>query len=202
MKMRLHWLWLPMVSCLAHGGEEAATAVNASLVLKVNDREAAARTLIARAEGAGGYFSSLGNTFVIVKLPNAKVEAFLAFCDSLGLVIDRHYEAIDYSSRIADNQVKIKTRRDLLKDYFDMLQQSSAGSVLSVENATSGITTEIESLEADLKVLRHRIDFAEIRVDFEFRERHAPLKTSRSLFRWINTLNLSDLRQDFENGRE
>jgi hypothetical protein len=177
------------------------TSVSSSLVLKVDNREAAARSLIRRAEDQGGYFSSLSDNFVVVRLPNPRIDGFLAFCDSLGYVVSRGYQAADYSSRIADLEVKIKTRRDLLKDYFAMLQQSPAGSVLTVERSISGITEEIESLEADLKGLRQRLDYGEIRVDFQFRERRAPLKSASSLFKWINTLNLSGLRGNFENGR-
>ena len=200
--MRKHLYWLLFLTGLSFGADSSMTAISASLVLKVDDRAATARLLVKHTEDKRGYFSNLGENFVTVKLPNSQVTTFLAFCDSQGIVIDRHYIAQDYSAVVADKQVKIKARRDLLKDYFEVLQQSTIGSVLTVEGAISNLTAEIESLEADMKVLRHKLEFAEIRVDFEFRERHPPLKSAESLFKWINTLNLAALREDFENGRK
>jgi hypothetical protein len=191
-------LWL---NGTVFGSEAGTTAISASFVIKVDNKESAARSLIKRAEGKQGYFSSLGDYSVTIRLPNSQVEGYLAFCDSLGYVVARRYDATDYASQIADKEVKLKTRRDLLKDYFSMLQQSPAGSVLTVEKAVAGLTGEIESLEADLKGLRYKLDFAEIRVDFQFRERRAPLKSASSLFKWINTLNLAGLRGNFENDR-
>lgn len=182
------------------GAEAGTTAIKASFVVKVNDRNSATATLINAAEEAHGYFSQLGDGFVIIKVPDSAVESCLALCGRLGVVVDRSFEATDQSQAIAGKEIRIKARRDLLKDHFDMLQQSTAGSVLTVEKAVSELTAEIESLEADVRVMRHSLDFAEIRVDFRFRERRAPLKSATSLFGWLNRLNLIDLREEFENG--
>jgi hypothetical protein len=185
---------------LSFAAEPGGVAIRASFVIKVNDRNASAKTLVDAAQKASGYFSNLGDDYVTVKVPNSAVETYLSLCDSQGLVVDRYYEAIDQSRIIAEKEVKLKARRNLLKDHFEMLQQSTAGSVLTVEKAIAELTAEIESLEADLKVLRHDLDFAEIRVDFRFRERRAPLKSATSLFGWVNKLNLIDLKEEFEHG--
>jgi hypothetical protein len=172
--------------------------INASVVLKVNDREATARSLIKTAEGMDGYFSLLGDEFIVFKIPVAKADTFLTVCDIAGLIIARRFELTDNAPEIADRETRLKARRDLLKDYFDMLRSSSAGSVLTVEKAIADVTTEIESLEAELSRLRYQLEYGEIRVDFKFHERTPPLRSARSLFNWINDLNLVDLRRDFE----
>ena len=89
----------------------------------------------------------------------------------------------------------------LLKDYFAMLEKSNANSVLTVERAISNLTAQIESQEANLKVMKHKIALARIRIDFQFRERKTPLVSGTSIFKWINTLNLVDLRRGFEHGK-
>jgi hypothetical protein len=172
--------------------------LTASVVLKVNDRQAVSRSLIATAEKMGGFFSLLGDDYIVFKIPIAKADSFLVICDSAGLIINRRYDLTDNAPTIADRENKLKARRDLLSNYFDVLKNSSAGSVLTVEQAIADITTEIESLEAELSKLRRELEYGEIRVDFKFHERTPPLRTARSLFNWINDLNLVDLRRDFE----
>jgi hypothetical protein len=188
---------LAVAFALAGAQPRPSETLSASVVLKVNDREATTRSLIKTAEVMDGYFSSLGDEFIVFKIPVVKADTFLMVCDSAGLVVARRYELSDIVPAIADRETRLKARRDLLKDYFDMLRNSSAGSVLTVEKAIADVTMEIESLEAELSRLRYQLEYGEIRVDFKFHERTPPLRSARSLFNWINDLNLVDLRRDF-----
>ncbi len=180
---------------------DSTASIEAWLVLKVNDKDSASTSLIRKAESRGGYFLNQNENSVTIKLPNQHVDSLLAFCDTLGLIVSRNYSSRNYLMQIAERQASIKAKRDLLKDYFAMLKKSNANSVLTVERAISDLTAQIESQEANLKVMKHKIALAKIRIDFQFRERKAPLVSGNSIFRWINTLNLVDLRMDFEHDR-
>ena len=46
-------------------------------------------------------------------------------------------------------------------------------------------------------LMRHRIAFARIEVLFEYRDRSAPVPDGRSSFAWLNSMNLSDLLEEF-----
>ncbi len=190
-------LWM----ALCHTGYTSPgpnTSITASLVLKVSDKELSAQKLIDKAEILGGYYLSQSKNRIVIKLANKHVRTFLGFCDSLGFVIDRSYNAKDYIWEAADHSARLRAKRELLKNYFAMLDSSDVKSVFTVEKVIIKMQEEVESLMADIKIMNHEIAFAEITVDFRFQSRTAPLKSDHSVFGWLNELNLSDLQEDFQ----
>ncbi len=175
--------------------------VSATLVLRVSDREAAAAQVIAAGEAAGGWFSSLGPDAVSLKIPRAKARALVQDARKLGEVEDRSFSREDLTATLGDLRGLLASREKVLGRYLEVLATASPKSVVSVEREVTGLVSEIESLEGQIRLLQHRADYADVTVSFRFRNRQAPARDGRSSFAWLNQLNVADLLDDLRAGR-
>ncbi|MBN1335476.1 MAG: DUF4349 domain-containing protein [Deltaproteobacteria bacterium] len=176
----------------------ADTVVNASLVLKVAQVEPAADTIVARAEEAGGWFSSRTNDRVVLRVPTESTETFVTGVEALGIVVDRSFQSEDRSLQLADLRSRAAARRQMLAQYMDLLKTAEQDAILTVEREIVSLVAEIEGYEGRIRFLEDRIAFSEIAVDFRFQDRTAPVNDGSSSFAWLNTVNLSDLLDDFQ----
>ncbi len=174
------------------------TVVNASLVLKVTQVEPAADALVARAREAGGWFSTRTGDRVVLRVPSARTEAFVAGAESLGVVVDRSFHSEDRSLQLADLRSRAAARRQMLAQYMALLQTAEQDSVLTVEREIVALVAEIEGYEGRIRFLEDRVAYAEVAVAFRFQDRTAPVNDGSSSFAWLNTVNLSDLLDDFQ----
>ena len=53
------------------------------------------------------------------------------------------------------------------------------------------------TIKGRILFLENRIQYAQVSVSFQFRDRSAPVRTGHSSFRWLNELNIADLMEDF-----
>jgi hypothetical protein len=173
-------------------------SIRADLVIKVSDRDKASEKLIAQAESWDGWFLTYSERGITFNLPNQHVDSFLVFCDSLGLVVQKNYETQDMTLDIIQQEASLKAKQKLLEDYYEILNQSHFGTVLQVERTIVNLIAEIERLMGRIRFMRHKITTANITVNFQFRDRSAPVADGSSPFGWLNTLNLSNMRYDFE----
>jgi hypothetical protein len=170
-----------------------AEVVTATLVVKVAQRDPAAVAIIHQTETLGGYFSSLAQDRVVLRVPAAKADELLAFAPSLGLVVDRSFARTDRSFELSDLQSRLAAREAMLQQYMVVLSEASADAVLTVERQIVNLVSEMEGFKGRIRVLEHDIAMAEVTVSFEFRDRQAPSRDGSSSFAWLNTLNLEDL---------
>lgn len=176
------------------------TAIDAQLVIKVKDPQAVADELVTAAREAGGYFSSRTRQQVTFKIPTSSAEAFVSAAAERGLVVQRSFSNTGLTAQIADAQARLAAREEVLERYFEVLDDASAESVVTVERAIVGLISEIEGLKGRIRSMEHQAAFADVTVDFQFRDRAAPVRDGSSSFAWLNTMNLSDLIQDFNGG--
>jgi len=174
------------------------TVVNASLVLKVTQVEPAADTLVARAQEAGGWFSSRTGDRVVLRIPTARTEAFVAAAKTLGVVVDHSFQRDDRSLQLADLRSRAATRRQMLAQYMELLKTAEQDGVLTVEREIVNLVAEIERYEGQIRFLEDRIAFSEVAVDFRFQDRTAPVEDGSSSFAWLNTVTLTGLLDDFQ----
>jgi hypothetical protein len=171
--------------------------VSATVVVQVDDRDAAAAALIAEVEGMGGWFASLSRDAVSFRVPAAKAEDFVARARGLGLVVDRSVSRSELGPQLADALASLEARRTVLAKYFEVLGEAKPDSVVAVESEIDRIIREIESYEGRVRLLRHRGAFADVTVSFRFRDRRAPSSDGTSPFPWVNTVDLGWLLEDF-----
>lgn len=167
--------------------------VQASLSLRVDDRALALDAVVADAQARGGWFNHLSEQAVSLRVPADQVEDFLDATGARGQVIDRSYNATDRAPEIEDAQRRLRARRDVLDQFMAVLETASPKAIVRVEREVTGVVAEIEQLQGRLRVLDDRARFAAISVDFQYRDRRAPVRMGDSSFGWINTLNVADL---------
>ncbi|MDP6934154.1 MAG: DUF4349 domain-containing protein, partial [Myxococcota bacterium] len=191
---------------LAHAGTEPVTDTGeadptaerwAALVVQVYDRDAASEALIAEAEARGGWFSSLDGDQVSFRIPGAELDAFLDFTRTQGAVVARDYRSEDRSEELTDLRSRLEGREEILGRYMEVLEEARSGAVVRVEQQITGAISEIEQIKGRIIFLENRVQYAQVDVSFQFRNRSAPVRTGHSSFRWLNQLNLSDLMADF-----
>lgn len=172
--------------------------IQASETVVVTDRRAAAETLIAAATKEGGYFSTLTDANVVLRVPVASVPAVLAVGASLGTVQDRSFQSQDLSEELQSQQLRLRSRQEALDRYLAVLRDAGADALVAVGRQVDASIGEIERIQGRIRLLEHQATYAQISVSFQYRDRSAPLTDGTSSFAWINQLNLSDLLRDFK----
>lgn len=175
----------------------ATDIVHASLTIAVEDREETAATLVAAVQERGGYFASLDLEQVTLKVPQAHLESLRDTAEQLGVVVERSLSRQDRSMELAGLQARLDTREEMLDQYMTVLEGASADSVVTVEREVTSLVEQIENLRGQIRVLEHQVTYATLVVRFRFQDRSAPVPDGSSSFAWLNTLNLSELLEDF-----
>jgi hypothetical protein len=177
--------------------DEPRTAISSSMVLKVSDRNKTADTLIEESEKLGGYFSSRTDDMVTLKIPTAGAKAFIAETEKLGKVVDRSFAANDVGGHLRELRTLLKSRQQVFQRYFAVLNSASQNTIVQVEAQMTQLVQEIEGLKGQIRLIQHQLQFAEVVVRFEFRDRRAPSRDGNSSFQWLNTVNIADLFEEF-----
>jgi hypothetical protein len=174
-----------------------ASALWARVVVKVADRDRSAAAVQAAAEAEGGYFTEKSERGLTVRVPVEKADAFIALAERQGQRLERSLRRDDLGEELLRKTAALKAKQKIQAQYLDLLAQADLQGTLTIEKELVQLTAEIETLEGRLRHLQHRLRLAEVQVLFEFQEREAPAPTGISSFAWLNTLNLSDLLEDF-----
>ena len=178
-------------------GAEETSAVQVQMVVKVSDRDHAAERLVAGAAALQGYFTRRARDGVVLQVPAEGLKALLADAGAVGQVIDRQWRREDLGGVLIELEAALKAKTEVQRQYLALLAQADTDAALAVEEELVRLTAEIETLQGRIRHLRHRIAFARVEVRFDHRDRPMPAPDGRSSFAWLNTLNLSDLLEDF-----
>lgn len=190
---------LAVVLLLAGGdaGAEETSAVQIQLVVKVSDRDLAAESLVASAERLKGYFTRKARNAVVLRVPAAGLPTLLAEAAAQGQVIDRQLRREDLGTALLQKEAALKAKTEVQGQYLALLEQADADGALTVERELVQLVAEMETLNGQIRHLRHRVAFASVEVRFDYRDRPAPVPDGSSSFAWLNTMNLSDLFEEF-----
>jgi hypothetical protein len=189
---------IPLLLCAATPAASLSAGANeATIVVKVSDRDTAAESLIKKVEALGGYFAERTDQSVIFKVPRSTEDQVELHARTLGTVIDRQQKTEDLGFLLDRARSQLKSREEMMKRYLDVLASAGPGQVVTVEREIVKLIEEIELEKGSLKTMEHRIRYAKVTVLFQFRERKAPARDGTSSFAWINSVNLSDLLGDF-----
>lgn len=169
------------------------TAVEATLVVKVSDKDQAADAIIADAEKRGGYFARRTDDEVVLKVPVAAADGLIDGVEALGVVVDKSFNARDVGARLGELRTRLKSRQDVFARYFQVLDTASISSIVEVESEMTQLVQEIEQLKGAIQLIEHKLQLAQITVRFRFRDRRPPARDGSSSFAWLNTVNLADL---------
>jgi len=204
MRGSIGWYALFLTAILFSGSHSAAaesasdySTLWAQLVVKVADRDQAAAAIQTAAEEAGGYFSEKSAHGLILKVPVEKAGEVIALAERQGQRVERSLRRDDLSEELLHKTAALKAKQSIQTQYLSLLAQAEVQAALTIEKELVNVTAEIETLQGNLRYLRHQLRFAELHVLFEFEDRNMPVPSGSSSFAWLNTLNLSDLLEDY-----
>lgn len=169
-----------------------------TVVIKTSTRDAAADGLIRWAEARGGYFPERTDERLTLRVPVAQTEALLAHAATLGTVAQQTEQAEDLAVSLRKTETMLRSRKEVLERYFAVLDHASPSTVVTVEREMTTLVQQIEVLEGQVRLMRHRMAWAKIIVDFAFPQRRMPLANGDSSFDWLNSVNLVDHVQEFQ----
>ena len=197
----LFFVPFPAGTVFAGSNPQADAAIVSALALKVTDRDGVSDILVEKAKSVGGYFKSLDAKAAEFRIPSEKAKEFLEFAEKQGTVIQREYRTTQCEFDLLRKEATLKSREEIRKQYLDVLKKANVKTILVVEKEIAGLIREIETLKGEIRLMRHRLQFAAIEIAFDFRERSAPAPDGTSSFPWLNTLNLPDLVEEFQYAR-
>ena len=148
------------------GARDRMLAWKASLSLEVADVTNAALRAVALAEQNGGYLesrsdSSYGGTSLKLRLPVPAFTNAIGVLEALGKVTSRRVENEDVTEQYVDVEARLKNRivlRDRLRKLLD--QATDVKDILAIETELNRVQGDVDSMEARIKALKGRIDFA------------------------------------------
>lgn len=185
------------VLAAAPGWSAETSAVEIELVVKVNDRAQAADRLVAAARSRGGYFLQKARDAVILRVPSERVKPLVDDVGQVGQVVDRQLRRDDLGEALLRKEAALKAKTASQRQYLALIDQADTDAALYVERELTKLVAEIETLKGEIRRLRHRIALARVAVRFEYRDRSAPVPDGASSFAWLNTMNLTNLLEEF-----
>lgn len=177
--------------------EKGVYEISASRVLKTIDRKAAADTILAIVEQAGGWLLTDRKQSISLRIPSEAVDTLLARIDSLGIVTDRKYNRQDRTDESLQLLASLEAKESLLEQLLALLDSSQSEGIYPVSREIADLQDSIEKIKGRTNGMFERMKYAEITVWFRFADRRTPPATGHSDFEWLNTVNLPLLLKDF-----
>ena len=145
------------------------------LVIRVKDVEASRSSLDSILARHHGYPAQLNVTSpengprgfqASLRIPAPELLSAVGEIKSLGRLKNESQSGEDVTRQHTDVAARLKTARETEERFRAILQQRTGKvtDVLKVERSIARVRGEIESMEAEQKVLEHRVDFASIEI--------------------------------------
>src|SRR5688572_12946630 len=90
-------------------------ASEASLTIKVTNKDAAADALVLKAEALGGYFSERTEQALVLRVPTGREGDLIALGETQGVVIERRFQKADLSEALDQAKSQLRSREETLK---------------------------------------------------------------------------------------
>lgn len=152
---------------------------NAWLTIQVRD-EKMFEPAVAQAEQIArrldGYVANQTRSSIVFKVPTSRLDEALAALSEIGKVKHRDVSAVDVTSTYVDMQIRIENLRKVRDRLQELVQQGrTVEEILAVEKELARVTTELEALEGQMRLLENQVSFATVNVTFKERVLPGPL---------------------------
>ena len=147
----------------------------------------------AMAEELGGYFQSISDQTITLRVPASRWEEALTRVAAIGRILNRRIEAADVTEEVVDLRLRLRNSLALGKRLEELLQMAkTVEETLKVEKELNRIRTEIERLEGRLQFLSDRIAFSTLVIRF-VEVSSAPTRPQALPVPWLQALGLNRL---------
>jgi hypothetical protein len=179
--------------------KQSLIAHSVAYTLIVGTKEEATEQILALSEKQLGYLLEMNDYQLVLKIPGKNFETFCDALEKIGVVAAKNSSSGDDYEEWFRKAHELNTKRKLLQDYFDILENAqNSSTLLSVEREILSLTYEIERLSGAKKLLEHNAAYADVRIAFQYRDRSGPKNhAATSVFPWVNKLDVRNLMQDF-----
>lgn len=152
----------------------------ADFSLQVPDMSKARNQLSERMLALGGYveeksdYGEYSQSFVF-RVPADAFEAALGSVEQSGKVLSRHVKGEDVTEQYVDVETRLQNNialRDRLKELLGKARDIK--DILQIENELNRIQSEIDSMQARMRILKDQIQMATVRVELRQQEAQKP----------------------------
>jgi hypothetical protein len=165
----------------------------AKVNLQVINTEKAQKDIIRYLEKSGGFFTNRSNEYMQVKVPPEKLRDFLNYLKDLGMVVSESLNTVNYTDRINNLQVTIRTQNESLRNIMRILQSAGLRDTLDIERKVLQMIVELEKAKGNLNYIREHIRYAYVDIYFKTYASVQKRENARSPFGWINRLKLENV---------
>jgi hypothetical protein len=168
----------------------------ATLHMAVFEVRATQAQLIERARAMGGLLFVQTDDRLVVRVPAARFDEYLAGVGELGDVLHRDVQAQDVGEEFRDVALRIRNLEVTRQRVEALLAQArNVEEALAVQRELERITTELEALRGRQRYLADRISLSTITFVFQPRPREALEQPEifQLPFGWLEQLGLSNL---------
>lgn len=133
---------------------------------EVSDLEAARDQVLKQVAAFNGHVEgddrgdagSAVNLVLRVRVPADRFDEFIASLSGLGELLDQHISATDVTAQWVDVEARLAAKRKVEERYLAIVDQAkTVTEVLEVERELGNVRAEIESMEAQMRVLRDQV---------------------------------------------
>jgi hypothetical protein len=149
-----------------------------SITLEICNLTNASNVIAAETKAAGGYVESSsyddGNDYydagapsitLKLRIPSGKLEEVLDSLEGMGKVTAKNMSSEDITERYVDIQARLQTNKELRDRLKKLLDKAvDVKDVLAIEKEFNRIQADIDSMEARLKSMKGKVDYASLTV--------------------------------------
>lgn len=148
-----------------------------SLTLEVISLTNAAQSITALTKEMGGYVESSSqhnyHTYrpsitLKLRVPSTRLDAALNGLEGIGDVISKSLSSDDVTERYVDTQARLNTKKQLRDRLQKLLDKADdVKDVLAIEKELTRLQADIDSMEALLRSMKGKVDFAKLTVELQ-----------------------------------
>lgn len=152
---------------------------NAWLTIRVK-HEADFAPAVKRAENIArtlnGYVANQSRNSIAFKVPTGRLDEALAAVSELGKVTHRDVTTADVTANYVDLAIRIENLAKVRARLQELVNQGKdVKEILEVEKELARVTTQLEALQGQMRLLENQTSFATVTVTFEERVRPGPI---------------------------
>jgi Domain of unknown function (DUF4349) len=157
----------------------------------VKEIAAAIKDVEAIANELGGYPDKIREDSISIRVPVKRYADAIKLVEKLGQVASREEEATDVTEEYVDLEARIKNALAVRARLEALLAKAEdVKAALEVEKELNRVGEEIERLQAKLEVIKNRVAYSTITIQFERVHRTEPTpRMARLPFAWLIELN-------------
>lgn len=139
----------------------------------------------------GGYVSQLGDGFLVLRIPSARLRPAMEHLARLGTVESRSLQAQEVTAEFVDLQSRIRALEETQTQLLSLLGKArTVEEALHVRSTLDRINGELEVLKGRLRQLGNLIAYSTLHLRLVERGPHDTISTSNDPFPWVDRLGV------------